>query len=131
MRTKRLLIALPLIVFGVLAQSAFWVPTYESQAKDNPARLTTFLRATTGDPKFLNPIVSADNPATVVIYEKVIEGLTTADEHSKLVPRLADHWDTTEDAYVAVLPGRKLPDGTPVSAESLLAVLRAAWKQRK
>jgi ABC-type transport system substrate-binding protein len=127
MRTKWLLITLPLIIFGVLAQSAFWVPSYESQAKGNPARLTTFLRATLGDPKFLNPIVSGDNAATVVIYEKVIEGLVSVDEHSKLVPRLADHWETTEEAYVAVLPDRKLPDGTPVSAARLLAVLSAAW----
>ncbi len=128
MRTKWLLITLPLIIFGVLAQSAFWVPSYESQAKANPARLTTFLRATIGDPKFLNPIVSGDNAATVVIYEKVIEGLVSVNEHSKLVPRLADHWETTEEVYVAALSDRKLPDGTPVTVDSLLAVLRAAWQ---
>lgn len=131
MRTKWLLITLPLIIFGVLAQSAFWVPTYESQAKGNPARLTTFLRASLGDPKFLNPIVSTEKPASDVIFEKVIEGLVATDEHSKLVPRLADHWEITEEAYIAVLPGRKLADGTPVNAESLLAALRTAWKGGK
>ena len=131
MRTKWLLITLPLIIFGVLAQSAFWVPNYESQAKGNPARLTTFLRAQIGDPKLLNPIVSADNAASVVIYEKVIEPLVVADEHLKLVPRLADHWETTEEAYVAVLPNRNLPDGTRVSPESLLGALRAGWKSGK
>ena len=58
MRTKWLLIALPLLVFGVLTQAAFWVPTYDSQAERNPARLTTFLRANNAGPKVLNPILT-------------------------------------------------------------------------
>src|SRR3954464_4288762 len=123
MRMKRLLIALPLITFGALLQSALWVPTYESQAKGNPARLTTFVRAVIGEPKFLNPVILADHPADVVMIEKVMEALVGADEHAKLVPRLADHWETTEEAYIAVLPNRTLPDGTAVSARSLLAAL--------
>ena len=53
MRTKRLLIALPVGILAVLLQSALWVPTYESQAKGNPGRLTTFVRASVGDPKTL------------------------------------------------------------------------------
>jgi ABC-type transport system substrate-binding protein len=130
MRMKRLLIALPLITFGALLQSALWVPTYESQAKGNPARLTTFVRAVIGEPKFLNPVILADHPADVVMIEKVMEALVGADEHAKLVPRLADHWETTEEAYIAVLPNRTLPDGTAVSARSLLAALNVAWKDR-
>ncbi|MET0793453.1 MAG: peptide-binding protein [Polyangiaceae bacterium] len=131
MRTKRLLIALPLIIFGVLVQSAFWVPTYESQAKGNPARLTTFLRAGIGDPKLLNPILISDNSAQIVMTNKVSEALVTADEHLKLVPSLAERWDTTEEAYVAVLPDRQLPDGTPVTPQRLLALLRTAWQEGK
>jgi ABC-type transport system substrate-binding protein len=129
MRTKWLLITLPLIIFGVLAQSAFWVPRYDSQAKANPARLTTFLRATLGDPKVLNPILMSDNAAQIVMTENVTEGLVATDENLKLVPRLAERWDTTEEAYIAVLPDRKLPGGTPVSAESLLAALRTASRK--
>jgi ABC-type transport system substrate-binding protein len=131
MRTKWLLITLPLIVFGVLAQSAFWVPTYESQANGNPARLTTFLRAQIGDPKLLNPILISDQAAQIVMNNKVSEALVDADENSKLVPCLAERWETTEEAYVAVLPDRKLPDGTLVTPGSLLAALRAAWKHEK
>ena len=131
MRTKWLLIAFPLIIFGVLAQSAFWVPTYESQVKGNPERLTTFLRASIGDPKLLNPILSSDNSAQEVMFNKVTEGLVDTDENLKLVPRLAERWETTEEAYVAVLPDRKLPDGTPVTPASLLAALRAAWQGSK
>lgn len=128
MRTKWLLITLPLIIFGVLVQSALWVPTYASQAQSNPARLTTFVRALNGDPKFLNPVTLADHPADVVMIGKVMEALVAADEQAKLVPQLADHWETTERAYIAVLPDRRLPDGTQVSASSLLAALNAAWK---
>ncbi|MEO6603905.1 MAG: ABC transporter substrate-binding protein [Polyangiaceae bacterium] len=131
MRTKWLLITLPLIVFGVLAQSAFWVPTYESQAKGNPGRLTTFLRASIGEPKLLNPILSSDNAAQTVMTNKVSEALVEADENLKLVPRLAERWETTEEAYVAVLPERTLPDGSQVTPERLLTALRTAWKDGK
>ena len=41
MRTKWLLIALPLGILLVLFQSAFWVPTYASQAEGNPGRLVS------------------------------------------------------------------------------------------
>jgi ABC-type transport system substrate-binding protein len=127
MRTKWLLIALPLIIFGVLAQSAFWVPTYESQAKGNPARLTTFLRGSIGDAKLLNPILAADQSSMELMLNNVSEALVDGDENMKLVPRLAERWEVNEEAYLAVLPERRLPDGTPVTATSLLAALREAW----
>ena len=130
MRTKWLLIALPLIIFGVLAQSAFWVPTYESQAKGNPARLTTFLRASIGDAKLLNPILAPDSGSLEILLNNVSEGLVDGDENMKLVPRLAERWQVSEEAYVAVLPNRRLPDGTPVTVKSLLAALRDAWLSR-
>ena len=126
MRTKWLLIALPLVIFGVLAQSAFWVPTYASQAEGNPDRLVTFLRATIGDAKNLNPIIEDEQTAQEVMLNNVTEGLVDSDENMRLVPRLAKSWDVTEEAYLAVLPDRKLPDGTPVTPQSLLAALRAA-----
>jgi ABC-type transport system substrate-binding protein len=128
MRTKWLLIALPLVIFGVLAQSAFWVPTYASQAEGNPDRLVTFLRATLGDAKNLNPIIADEQTGIEVMANNVTEGLVDSDENLKLVPRLAQSWDVTEEAYLAVLSDRKLPDGTPVTPQSLLAAVRAAWQ---
>src|SRR5450755_4374478 len=128
MRTKWLLIALPLVLFGVLAQSAFWVPTYASQAEHDPERLSTFLRADIGDVKHLNPILQTENGAQDIMFENVTETLIDSDETGKLRPRLAERWEVTEEAYLAVLPDRKLPDGTPVTAQSLLAAVQRAWQ---
>ena len=128
MRTKRLLIALPLLILAVFAQSAFWVPSYATQAQTNPARLGTFLRASIGDAKLLNPIFATDQSTIEVLLNNVTEALVDSDENGKLIPRLADHWEVTEEAYLAVLPHRKLLDGSEVSALSLLAALRSAWK---
>src|SRR6187402_2561061 len=114
MRTKWLLIASPLIIFGVLAQSAFWVPGYDAQAKGNPKRLVTFIRSSIGDPKLLNPMLSSENGAQEVMLNNITEGLVD-----------------TEEAYLAVLPDRKLPDGSPATAERLLAVIDAAWKSKQ
>src|SRR6478735_10853992 len=104
MGTKWLLIALPLIVIGVLAQSAFWVPTYDNQTKGNPARLQIFLRPEFGDAKVLNSILYTHATAADVVENNLSEGLVVADENLKLVGLLADHWQVTEDAYVAALP---------------------------
>ena len=128
MGTKWLLIALPLIVFGVLLQSALWVPTYESQARANPERLRTFVRASIGDAKLLNPIISSNAAASEVMDGNIFEGLVVADQNLKLVGRLADRWQITEEAYVAAVPERRLPDGQPATAAHLASLIEAAWK---
>jgi ABC-type transport system substrate-binding protein len=131
MRTKWLMLALPLIILGVLAQSAFWVPTYESQAQGNPERLVTFLRPILGDPKQLNPITASEATSSEIMENNVSEGLLTDGGSLKVVPRLAESWELSEEAYLAVLPDRKLPDGSAVTAQGLTAFLRAAWRDGK
>ena len=117
MRTKWLLIALPLGILGVLFQSALWVPSYASQANDNPGRLTTYLRASIGDAKQLNPIVASDRFAFEVIERNMFEGLLDEDENRKVTPKLASSYEITEEAYLAVLPERKLADGSSATAQ--------------
>jgi len=131
MGTKWLLIALPLIVIGVLAQSALWVPSYARQAKGNPARLETFLRAELQDAKVLNPIISISVTGSNIYENNIFEGLVVANDSSKLVGKLADRWEVTEDAYVAALPERTLPDGRPATAAHVASVIEAAWKGAK
>jgi ABC-type transport system substrate-binding protein len=126
MRTKWLLIALPLAILAVLLQSAFWVPTYASQAKGNPGRLVTFVRGTIGDAKYPNPVLISDKGTSDIVDKNVFEMLLDTDENLKLVPLLAERWETTEEAYLAVLPERKLPNGSPATASALLAAVEAA-----
>src|SRR5258706_14811137 len=129
MRAKWLLLALPLAILALLLQSSLWVPTYARQAKSNPARLLTFVRAMVGDLKHLNPVVSQDYDAVQFMTDNLFEGLVWADENLKIAPKLAERWDVTEDAFVAVLPARRLKDGGQVTATNLVERIRAAWKQ--
>lgn len=131
MRTKWLLIALPLAILAFLLQSAFWVPTFASQAKGNPRRLVTFIRGTIGDAKFPNPILITDQGTSQIFDKNVYEMLLDADENLKIVPRLAQSWETTENALVAELPGRKLPSGEAATAGALLSTLEAARQAGK
>jgi len=131
MGTKWLLIALPLIVIGVLAQSALWVPTYDNQTKGNSARLQTFLRSEPSDAKTLNSVIYVHATAADVVENNISEGLVVADENLKLVGQLADHWQVAEDAYVAARPERTLPDGRPATAAHVASLIEAAWKDAK
>ncbi|HKY41128.1 MAG TPA: ABC transporter substrate-binding protein [Polyangiaceae bacterium] len=131
MRTKWLLIALPLGILALLFQSAFWVPTYTSQAEGNPGRLVTYVRATLGDAKYLNPVVSSDRFAAEVFERNIFEGLLDEDANRRVMPGLAQRYETTEEAFLAVLPDRKLADGTPASARALLTAVETAWKAAK
>lgn len=123
--TRRILVVLPVALALVLLQSALWVPRYDAQARGNESRLTTFIEASIGDAKILNPFLSAD-AASSDVHRRIFEGLIDADENLELKPLLAERWETTEDAYLAVIPGRKLPDGRPASGAVLLEALRAA-----
>ena len=125
MSTKRWLIVVPLAVVALLLQSAFWVPRYETQSAGNPKRLTTYIEANIGDAEILNPILSADESSTDV-ESLVFEGLIDVDERMQWTGRLAESWETTEEAYVAVLPGRTLPDGTAATAERVAERVREA-----
>lgn len=129
MRTKWLLIALPLGILALLFQSAFWVPTYTSQAVGNPGRLVTYVRASLGDAKQLNPIVASDRFSFEVMERNLFEGLLDEDENRRVTTRLASSYETTEEAFLAVRPERRLPDGAQATAQAVLAAVRGAWQE--
>jgi ABC-type transport system substrate-binding protein len=123
--TKRWLIAIPLVVVALLLQSAFWVPRYETQSAGNPKRLVHFIEAGIGDPQVLNPILSADTAASE-IENLVFDTLLDVDEQLQPRAKLAEAWETTEEAYLAVLPGRVLADGSSATPERVAASVREA-----
>lgn len=132
MNTKRLLILLPLILMAVLVQSIFWVPTYDQQAKGNPARLTKFVESSGGDARMLNPILHADSSSGKIV-DKVFDGLLGLDDQLNLRPRLAESWTQYEEVYLALVPGPKnnLPsipkDYTPFIDNEVKA--SAQWRE--
>jgi ABC-type transport system substrate-binding protein len=125
MKTKRWLVIVPVALLLLFLQSPFWVPNYESQAELGEGRLGTFIESGIGDPTKINPIISSD-AAAGQIEGAIFEGLINVDEDQSFVGDLALRWETTEVAFLAILPGRKLPDGVVASADVVAERLRAA-----
>ena len=98
MAIKRVLIVLPILIFVILLQSFFWVPTYDEQIKGNPNRLEEFITASIGDAKILNPILNADSASSAIV-EQVFDGLIDRDENLRFRGRLAESWDIYEEVY--------------------------------
>jgi ABC-type transport system substrate-binding protein len=114
MLIKKVLILLPIIIFVVLLQSFFWVPTYDEQAKGNPDRLEEFITASIGDARILNPILNADSASSAIVTQ-VFDGLIDRDENLRFRGRLAESWNIYEEAYFYVNPeasvkGRRISD---------------------
>jgi len=103
MLVKKVLILLPIVIFVILLQSFFWVPTYDEQVKGNPHRLEEFITASSGDAKILNPILNADS-ASSNITGQVFDGLIDRDEELKFRGRLAKSWEIYEEASFYVNP---------------------------
>ena len=127
MFVKRLLLFVPLVIVLFLLQSYFWVPTYEHQAAGNPNRLLTYIEASSGDAKILNPILNADSASSSIVSQ-VFEGLLDLDENLNLRGRLATDWRITERAYVLVNPHHRFPDGTEATGRGLFKKMQQAWK---
>ncbi len=104
MTVKRILTYLPLFLILILAQSFFWVPTYENQAVGNPDRLLKYLSASSGDAQILNPVLSADT-ASSEIESRVFDTLMDLDENLGLRLRLATSRRQFEEAYLLIDPG--------------------------
>jgi ABC-type transport system substrate-binding protein len=103
MLTKRVLIYFPLVLIVILAQSFFWVPTYDKQASGNPDRLKKYIQGSSGDAEILNPIISADT-ASSSINSLVFDGLIGLDDNLEYRPRLATSWTQSEEAFLVVDP---------------------------
>jgi ABC-type transport system substrate-binding protein len=103
MLIKRVLILLPVLIFFVLLQSFFWVPTYDEQTRGNPGRLQEFITASIGDAKILSPILNADNASSTIV-DQVFDGLIDRDENLRFRGRLAQNWELFEEAYFYLNP---------------------------
>ena len=122
---KRLLIIIPLLFIMGLLQSFIWVPTYDKQAAGNPERLRTYVEASIGDAKILNPILNADSASSGIVA-LVFDGLLDLDENLNLRGRLAREWQVSEEAYLLANPGKRLPTGSPANGEELIRQIRRA-----
>ena len=128
MVVKKILIYFPIALILFLAQSFFWVPTYDKQSVGNPARLVKYVQGSSGDAHILNPILSADSSSSS-INELVFDGLIDLDHKLKYRPRLAKSWTQFEEATLtlnasAFLPGGKIAVTDVDWPNTLLAALQ-------
>ncbi|MDH4028159.1 MAG: ABC transporter substrate-binding protein [Nitrospirota bacterium] len=128
MLIKRILILLPVMIFAVLLQSFFWVPTYDEQVKGNPYRLEEFITASSGDARILNPILHAD-AASGDIVDHVFDGLIDRDEDLRFRGRLAETWDIYEEAYLYINPTVMIK-GKKLSGPEALRDIILSYKQK-
>jgi ABC-type transport system substrate-binding protein len=119
------MILVPLALSFLLAQSYFWVPTYDQQARGNPDRLEEYIHASIGDAGILNPILSSDS-ASSEINAQLFEGLIDRDENLRFRGRVAESWTITEEAYFIVDASARIPGASGSDPESVLRYLEAA-----
>ncbi|MFO7708132.1 MAG: ABC transporter substrate-binding protein [Desulfobacterales bacterium] len=116
------MILVPLTLSLVLAQSYFWVPTYDQQARGNPGRLEEYIHASIGDAGILNPILSSDS-ASSEITAQVFEGLIDRDENLRFRGRVAESWEITEEAFFFVDESVLIPGAAGSDPDSVLRLL--------
>jgi ABC-type transport system substrate-binding protein len=123
MNLRRLLIFLPALITVILLASYFWVPSYEAQTRGNPDRLIQFITASSGDAKYLNPVLASDS-ASSQINGMIFEGLIDRDENLNHRGRLAREWRIYEYAYFYINDRAATRRWGKVDAATLAAKLR-------
>jgi peptide/nickel transport system substrate-binding protein len=92
-----------------------------------PASGGTLVEALVGQPQYLNPLLSQNNPVDRDICALVFEGLTRYDEHGQLVPALASGWNISGDGLVYTFWLRqdvRWQDGIGFSADDVLFTIQ-------
>jgi ABC-type transport system substrate-binding protein len=125
MLLKRLLIIVPSLFILALLQSFLWVPTYDRQAAGNPSRLRTYIEASIGDAKILNPTLNADTASSGIVA-LVFDGLLDYDDKLALRGRLATDWQITEEVFLLANPEKRLANGAQASGAELMGQIERA-----
>ena len=102
---RRFLLLAPAITVLLLLQASAWVPRYGQT--QNQSRLDTFIEASAGDARLLNPVLHADTSSGRIVG-LVFDGLLKIGDDLKLHGALARTWAIREEAYLLIDP--KLAD---------------------
>ena len=105
---RRFLLLVPASVLLILLQSSAWVPRYGNT--QNNTRLETFIEASSGDARLLNPILHADTSSSRIV-DLVFDGLLKIGDDLTLKSALAKSWSIREEAYLLVDPDSDDPSG--------------------
>ena len=108
----------------LVAALVFWIGAlYLSLTEQVPAVGGRYSEGVIGQPRFVNPVLSSSNSADEDIVSLVYGGLMGYDADGRIVARLADRLDVSDDGktYVAhIRDGAKWHDGEPVTADDVV-----------
>ncbi|HWQ60628.1 MAG TPA: peptide ABC transporter substrate-binding protein [Candidatus Fimivivens sp.] len=117
----RLIVSLLLIFLGV----AFlvWIGAgFVALTREVPKHGGRYVEGIVGQPRYLNPILSQANAADEDLVSVIYSGLTGYDQDGRIVNRLAEKIDVSDDGltYVVTLRnGLTWHDGSPLSADDV------------
>jgi peptide/nickel transport system substrate-binding protein len=83
----------------------------------------TYVEGIAGNPRYINPLLSAYNDVDRDLAALVFNGLTVADEHGQILPDLADTWEISADHLSYTFHLRtdvRWHDGTPFTADDVI-----------
>ncbi len=107
-----------LLLGALLSYTAYTFPT-----KVIPARGGTYSEGVTGNPQYLNPLLSHYNDMDRDLVALLFNGLTTLDERGVVVPDLAERWEVSGDnlSYTFFLRSNvRWSDGAPFDANDVV-----------
>lgn len=113
-----------LVVFGLLG--AFAV---SSAASSRPLQGRVYIEGVVGELRQLNPLAQGNDASQAErdLAALLFEGLTRIDGTGRVVPALAERWDSSADGRVYTFklrPDRLWHDGAPVTADDVLYTVR-------
>ncbi len=88
-----------------------------------PAPGGTMTEGVVGAPRYLNPLLSDDNPVDRELSSLLFDGLLQYDESGRLAPALAEAWTVSEDGLTVQFTLRddvRWHDGEPFTAEDVV-----------
>lgn len=120
----QLLLALCAFIF-VLALLSYQVQVEAVSycAQTRPVEGGTVIEGMVGAPRYLNPLLSEENPVDRELVSLIFDGLARRDETGRLVPALAESWVVAEDGRTLTVTLRSdvsWQDGQPVTVQDAL-----------
>lgn len=88
-----------------------------------PAPGGTMTEGVVGAPRYLNPLLSDENPVDRELSSLLFDGLLQVDETGRLAPALAEEWAVSEDGLTVQFALRddvRWHDGEPFTAEDVV-----------
>ncbi|NTW46499.1 MAG: peptide ABC transporter substrate-binding protein [Candidatus Moranbacteria bacterium] len=119
-RDRAVIVVLSVVLSGALA---FWVgAAFSAVTREVPAHGGRYVEGVVGQPRYVNPVLSSVNAADEDLVSVVYEGLTGYDRDGRIVSRLAEKIDVSDDGMtyvVTIRDGAVWHDGEPVTAEDV------------